>query len=180
MSSCRTVSGGGGGGGGGGADGGGGIKGGTRFVTGQANCTIDLLASGQLYNLLAIVAKCMTKSLDISDVVNNGDHYTILGTYVQSRDYCISNQNAMLAEDKQINCCFYEMTLAVCGWPYLKPLPGHVFVHGLVSVDVPGQETPPLDGSGLLQTRVLCRVPSPHDTEHSPRADQELQTPLTG
>ena len=53
-------------------------------------------------------------------------------------------------------------------------------MHELVSVDVPGQETPPLDGSGLLQTRVLCRVPSPHDTEHSPRADQELQPPLTG
>ena len=61
-----------------------------------------------------------------------------------------------------------------------KKLPEHILLHELVSVDVPGQETPLLDGSGLLQTRVLCRVPSPHVTEHSPRADQELQPPLTG
>ena len=34
--------------------------------------------------------------------------------------------------------------------------------------ELPGQVSPPPNGSGLVQVRVLVLVPPPHDTEQAP------------
>ena len=47
------------------------------------------------------------------------------------------------------------------------------------SVADPEQAKPPLDGAGLLQSRVRDRVPPPQVRLHVPHADQAPQLPLT-
>jgi hypothetical protein len=47
------------------------------------------------------------------------------------------------------------------------------------SVDAPEQARPPLEGAGLLQSRVRDRVPPPQVRLHVPHADQAPQLPLT-
>jgi len=49
----------------------------------------------------------------------------------------------------------------------------------VVSRADPAQEAPPLEGAGLLQDRVLTRLPTPHDAEQALQTPKSPQLPLT-
>ena len=49
----------------------------------------------------------------------------------------------------------------------------------VVSRADPAHEAPPLEGAGLLQDRVLTRLPTPHDAEQALQTPKSPQLPLT-
>ena len=65
-------------------------------------------------------------------------------------------------------------------WNMLKNLQHAFTLHLADSTAGSGHGNPPCAGAGLLQTRFLVFVPSPHVRLHLPYGPQGLHSPFTG